>query len=338
MWWKKTPSGDRTEGFFGFAGDAVRALSDMILAPRDPRAKAFQRELDDASNRFEADLDDDALIGIGRRVCESAAKFSSYQRIAINETVSGLDLSIRELTTALDFSLEEGEAVAASARRSTRSLARIEEMDDLTAIKTVVRGEVAKLVQSAEQYRKAHASLTAKYEGELAAAREKLNDAQEAIRTDPLTQLPNRVAHEMYLAAIIAKSADDGPYAVAMLDLNGFKAINDTYGHTVGDEALKLFASVLKQHMGSNGMVARLAGDEFVVVAKLSEDALAKQLGTFNAALEQKPLELEDESLTLNASFGVARVSPSRSYADLMKEADERMYEAKRASGRSRAA
>ncbi|MFZ5475474.1 MAG: putative bifunctional diguanylate cyclase/phosphodiesterase [Myxococcota bacterium] len=151
---------------------------------------------------------------------------------------------------------------------------------------------------------------------------------------DPLTGLPNRALFSERLAGMLAAERDGRPgVAVAFLDLDGFKDVNDTYGHDVADRLLVSVASRLEGGVRGNDFVARHGGDEFLVLAPGVHTpdgvrALAERLIGALAA----PFVLDERELHLSASVGIA-VSPEdgADAATLVKHADLAMYEAKEA-------
>jgi diguanylate cyclase (GGDEF)-like protein/PAS domain S-box-containing protein len=151
---------------------------------------------------------------------------------------------------------------------------------------------------------------------------------RELAHRDPVTGLLNRRALMDALEARLASRCDT---AVLFLDLDDFKLVNDTYGHDAGDEILCVFAERLRSTVREHDIVARLAGDEFVVVAGCQQaDRVARRL------LDELtvPISLQDGGrATVGVSIGLARVDPARidGGAELwLQRADHAMYEAKR--------
>ena len=155
--------------------------------------------------------------------------------------------------------------------------------------------------------------------------------------TDSLTGLPNRRAFESILDKAISRQHRSGrPLALAFLDLDRFKSINDTHGHGIGDEALQTFALRLTASVRASDTVARLAGDEFVILleglSRVSEvDVVATKI--LNAI--SCPFELSgDLILHVSTSIGIAyQGGPILSASALIDAADQALYEAK-AAGR----
>ena len=153
---------------------------------------------------------------------------------------------------------------------------------------------------------------------------------------DGLTGLPNRMLLGERIADALARTRQDGMFCVQYLDLDHFKSVNDTHGHSIGDLLLKQVVDRLSQCLRDTDTLARLGGDEFIIVQSdlaTTEDAdiLAQRL----VAAISEPFDLEGRQVYLGVSVGVA-VSPNdgRTVDALLKNADMAMYRAK-SEGRS---
>jgi diguanylate cyclase (GGDEF)-like protein len=157
-------------------------------------------------------------------------------------------------------------------------------------------------------------------------------------RHDHLTELPNRVhLHELIDAEL--QRSDHPAVAVLFIDADGFKDVNDSLGHDVGDELLRQMAGRLLAGTRGQDTVGRLGGDEFVVLCRDCDADGAEHLARrCQAALEQ-PFDLGGRSVRLSASIGIAAVGredvPMPRSTDLVRDADLAMYAAK-AAGRNR--
>lgn len=259
-------------------------------------------------------------------------EFGKAQRESVEGVIGELDASLRDLMKVLGRSVENSDEFADMTSRSTGRLAKAMESESLTEVRSALRQEVRELAQSLKDYREASREIHKNYESELESMYSRMKVAEEHARTDALTQLPNRMAHEFYLKAIIQKAQVGSTYAVAMVDIDEFKSINDTWGHSVGDEVLSDFGGRLKSEIGRSGFVSRLGGDEFTVVAKLSSEKLSAKLSRLREELKSRPLKTSVKSLEYSISFGVMDIYGDESYHDLMKEVDRLMYLYKRKS------
>lgn len=169
-----------------------------------------------------------------------------------------------------------------------------------------------------------------------------LRDANAALARaathDALTGLPNRVLFHDRLAQALARAQrTDGAVAVLFIDLDDFKAVNDSLGHEVGDRLLQVVAERLQRNLRQGDTVARMGGDEFTVVLAdvVGETEAADVAERLRVAVRQ-PVELAGQQLTPTASIGVAHGAAAVvSAAGLLRTADLAMYQAK-ARGKAR--
>jgi diguanylate cyclase len=175
---------------------------------------------------------------------------------------------------------------------------------------------------------------TASVMGEL---RERLAETQRQALADPLTELPNRRAFESALADGLSECSEEGTLSVAFVDLDHFKAVNDTHGHATGDRVLKHVAGLLQQLSGENCHVARHGGEEFALIfAGLNASEAFSRLDSARSAMANASLINRDTAQPigqLSFSAGVAQFHPGETSSRLLGRADAALYEAK-AGGR----
>ncbi|WP_411892106.1 putative bifunctional diguanylate cyclase/phosphodiesterase [Yoonia sp. SDW83-1] len=160
---------------------------------------------------------------------------------------------------------------------------------------------------------------------------------------DALTELPNRRFLEDRLTAYTKLLAfGDMPLAVLHIDLDRFKEINDTMGHAAGDQVLKRAAAVLTDLSGNDDFIARVGGDEFIMLCPMLDCApLERQrierLGDGIVSALAEPIMIEDEEARFGASVGIAfSTSETQDLSSLVVDADIALYQAKEA-GRNQA-
>jgi diguanylate cyclase (GGDEF)-like protein/PAS domain S-box-containing protein len=165
---------------------------------------------------------------------------------------------------------------------------------------------------------------------------EKLENLHQQTTRDPLTGVANRAHFDNVLADLTDDAAGGTKsFSLIMCDIDHFKQVNDVHGHPAGDEALKVFASVLVKHSRDGDTVARYGGEEFLLITPNCDNATAtKRAEAIRVALETTPLpSLGNESVT--ASFGVTEFQAGDSAETILARSDRALLKAKD-NGRNR--
>jgi diguanylate cyclase (GGDEF)-like protein len=148
---------------------------------------------------------------------------------------------------------------------------------------------------------------------------------------DPLTGLPNRILfHDRLRHALERGHRERTPTCVLIIDLDGFKAINDELGHPMGDMVLVAFAERLTSVLRASDTAARLGGDEFSIVCENTERSEADVLAERLRRTVTEPLVLGGTTVALGMSIGIGSASggadPEEAYERVIREADDAMY------------
>lgn len=153
------------------------------------------------------------------------------------------------------------------------------------------------------------------------------SELQRLATTDELTGLANRRRFQIELEREIASASRyHSPLSLLLLDLDNFKAINDNYGHSIGDHALRLVAQSIQRRLRAPDLVARLGGDEFAVLLPQTDRAAAESLARrLKTAIETAPAPFP----TTTVSIGISTHDRGEA-ADLLEAADRFLYQAKR--------
>ncbi len=156
---------------------------------------------------------------------------------------------------------------------------------------------------------------------------------------DPLTETGNRVAMEQALQREFELARRHGqPISVLMLDIDHFKQINDTYGHSAGDQVLKAVASSIKDQLRNVDRVFRYGGEEFLILLSNTHREAAALVGErLRHVAQVQDYEGDGQTITLTVSLGCATLLPGESTESLLRRADSALYVAKR-EGRNRLA
>lgn len=160
---------------------------------------------------------------------------------------------------------------------------------------------------------------------------------EHAALTDGLTGMQNRRYFDDALDEYLAEfSRIKKPLGMMILDLDHFKNVNDTYGHDVGDEVLRRVAQCLQEFTRYHDIVARLGGEEFVIVApNLSQENIVRLADRIRVAISDLTIATGNVSLKVTVSIGIAVWDSLESGEDFYRRADKKLYNAKR-SGRNR--
>ncbi|MGZ8203943.1 MAG: diguanylate cyclase domain-containing protein, partial [Burkholderiales bacterium] len=225
-------------------------------------------------------------------------------------------------TRALERSLE-----AQTSRINERTLVRLQVGSSLrTYVGWFVGGSIAVLAVLFVAFRRVQRR-----------EREALRKVEWLAHFDLITGLPNRALLADRLATETARARrNEQPFAVLMFDLDGFKAVNDTWGHVAGDRLLTMVAERARKCMRASDTVGRLGGDEFLAILPQTGEGGAVGVGEKLREALQAPYDLEGEEARVGASVGVALFPEHGNDPEsLLRAADSALYVAKR-SGKNR--
>lgn len=162
--------------------------------------------------------------------------------------------------------------------------------------------------------------------------RESMSNSLRLAMVDPLTGLYNRRYAEQYLKKAIARAADTGrDLFVMMLDLDNFKTINDQYGHATGDRVLKSMAERLQGNLRGLDLVARVGGEEFlVVIADISKERALDIAQRIRSVIGQSDFDVGETQIPVTISIGIAQADPRKcNEAALLATADRALFKSK---------
>ncbi|EIK97591.1 diguanylate cyclase [Pseudomonas sp. M47T1] len=328
-------------------------LNDLALPERHrPQAEAMRDRLQHGLNWYELlpILDDLATL-----------------MLAINDSGQhDFELYLKQLNERLDTfqshlqAASEGHADSRSAARDLDSQLRehvgglqssMKGATDVASLKQILEQRLEGLIGTIDAHQQQRdqreqeiatrlqglAERVASMEGEAQGYREHLEEQRQKALIDPLTGLPNRAAWSERLEQAVALRQEDGSeLLLAMLDLDHFKSINDSYGHLAGDKVLKIIANEMRKRLRPLDFMARFGGEEFVLLMPQTPMAEGLRLvEALRAAVESCPFHFKGQRVTITISIGIAGLRGSERSELALKRADEALYRAKDA-GRNR--
>ncbi|RMS42667.1 Sensory box protein [Pseudomonas amygdali pv. photiniae] len=258
---------------------------------------------------------------------------SGYHNDFLNGTASSTGCVINSDTPYNRYTLLPGETVEACGIRSGLEIE--------ISCREVFKGVLGVYASTDYSFTREDVSYLQTLANLLAAALERYDAKKKLIylaENDSLTHLPNRWFLSNYLREIISrKTSVPDAVSVIFIDLDRFKAVNDTLGHSVGDQLLIQAGRRLKDCLDENSVVARLGGDEFsiVVTHHVYSESLIKALANHVVEALGKPFNLGGQDVFVSASVGIANYPfDGRDTGVILKNADTAMYHAKK-SGRN---
>jgi diguanylate cyclase (GGDEF)-like protein len=217
----------------------------------------------------------------------------------------------------------------------TTRLRKIASLDDLTEIRASIEKSAAELKTSIDRMAAEGKAAIEHLRAEVSIYQSKLEVAEEISARDALTGVRSRVFAESQIARRIAEGT---PHSIAILDIDGFKRVNDEFGHPVGDELLKQFAGELKSASRSSDVIARWGGDEFLVVLDCGRETAKAQTERLRQWVcgNYKVYGTNGlKTLKVNASIGLAEYFRGETMKSVIERADAAMYADKAASHRA---
>jgi diguanylate cyclase len=227
----------------------------------------------------------------------------------------------------------------------------VDDAPEANQLKQQIQIRLDAIRQHLDQYRHAEESRQQQLEDQLARLntrvhsmesegeqlRQRLLEKHQQAVCDPLTGLHNRLAFDERVAQEIARWKRYGqPLVLMMIDIDHFKRVNDSYGHKAGDKALLLITDQLRNHLRESDFLARLGGEEFVVLMPETELASAiVAADKLRSAVEHCQFHYQGKQVPITISAGLAQLQQDDSAERLFQRADEAMYRAK-AAGRNR--
>jgi diguanylate cyclase (GGDEF)-like protein len=233
------------------------------------------------------------------------------------------------LAHAAESVAERDQRYAAQFGEFTKRLQALTKLEDLPQIRAAIVRGAKDLKTCVDRMEQDGRETVSALRTQVTTYQTKLEDAEQRASHDAMTGLDNRQGAESKMQNRIAAKQ---PFCVVMLDLNGFKQVNDTYGHQAGDDLLKQFSTELRSASRATDVVGRWGGDEFIVVldghlTEAQSHVARMQKWVFGGYTIQ--LGREGPKVDMNAALGLAEWQPGESMPEVLARADALMYKQK---------
>jgi diguanylate cyclase (GGDEF)-like protein len=311
---------------------AVQGYKKLVVLPSEPFAQEFQSWVDRyAKTLEESDHTRWNFETIAEQIDESINNFAEQQEKALESSIEDVYNSMHRLLKSLDTAVKASEDLETATTTSQGRLATLKQSGNLETLIKGLNSEISALNHAVAKHKtdsKLIRSLCAQHIEDL---RSKVKKAESATKTDYLTKLSSRSAFDQHLSEVISKIQEGEDAHLAVLDLNGFKAINDQYGHIAGDAALAEFGVRLLEAFGrQSAHIARLGGDEFGVVFRGKAAVFETKLDRLAEILQKRPFMFQGKAIKLTTSYGTSALRPGQDPKQAFEEADMAMYRHKR--------
>ena len=346
----------RTEHGSSVQSALSRLVDRIIVLPRlADRANDLRHDVADAGDLV-------ALASCGDRL----ADLINEQRLGLQREIDALQAVLRHVTSRLDelsqyMSREladqstgeaNGQALDASVAHEMRLLSEAAlEYDDVHDLRERVNSCMETIAQCFSEFRDREGSRLTAYrdraekmrqrieqlETERSTLQRSLEREHELAQTDTMIGMPNRLAYEKRIeAAFESWQTTMRPLSIAAIDIDHFKSINDTYGHTAGDAVLRIIGQALVKHVRPSDFVARYGGEEFIVLFDGADEAESMQVcERLRGKIQHLAFHASRQPVRVTASIGLAQFQPGDTPQTVFDRADLALYTAKN-GGRNR--
>jgi diguanylate cyclase len=295
--------------------------------------KEFQQILGKIANGISTDMSSQAMTATEKNLREQLLEWGGRTAKHYQEKAGEVKEILLIMARTAESVGARDQRCAKQVTEVTSRLKTIANLEDLTQIRASIEKSAGELKTSIDRMTAEGKAVIDQLQVKVTEFQVKLEEAEHLASCDSLTGLRSRHSVECQLEKRMSAAF---PFCVAMIDIDGFKQVNDDHGHMVGDELLRLFSAELKSKCRTNDVVGRWGGDEFIILLDCSMKEARKQTdrliewvcGSYSIHGINGPLKLK-----VDASIGLAEYCHGEQLKWLLARADAAMYQQKTASG-----
>lgn len=322
-------------------GSVIRTLmvlvKDFAMDIAEIKPERFRKTVDDFGESFFTQKTPKRLLSSFEKQKPVITAFIADQKRYIGEREAELRNIIDLLTRAMVSVDTENAAYHRKILQQGEKIEQITRLDDIRKIKSALEKEVATLRDTVRSKQTGEQARIENLAGQVKTLRQELSLVKEETLRDGLTGSYNRRAFDDYLQSLIERNLlQRQDFALLILDIDDFKAVNDSYGHPVGDRVILALANTCSQMVRSDDFLARYGGEEFVIILPgASRRNAAKKAKQICKTIHKTRYTLDRnddsrEALALTVSIGVTAFTKGDTAASILERADQGLYKAKR--------
>lgn len=336
--WERRSPEELAEAALPLVSLALSALGaplELIISPGAQESREFLDSALRLRTRVSHEISRPSdLDGVREAFERLAAGFGRWQRQQFEALVAEFAQSVEVLVSTANAAVDDTSSAIYGMAGIQKSLERVQSSDDIVEIRRVVSAQVdaaRSLIQRQKISEQLHRQKVSERMKDMEV---QLGALRSASHKDHLTSVGNRAAFDHYSALMMQKTREgQGPFCLALLDIDDLKGINDRFGHAAGDAALGQVAGEISRALGSAGYVARTGGDEFAVLFQGRAAAILRDLKEALEALRRSPVTVESTQgrgqLSVSFSAGIATFRADSLLQTILRGADEALYAAK---------
>lgn len=328
-------------------------LAELLLSYR--RQHPGNTQLSALSQQIADGLSSEALLNVCLAILRLVVKDSMHEAVFSGKVINSIHAALGSLnhcvSSSIDLSKESFDAHQTAAKRLRGQLSTFADMvknsQTLEGLKQVSQQQLEAVGTTLQQGQQVDAQHQQALMAQLNSMRAQLDELQkqtdfyrkklarqtQASQTDPLTQLPNRQAYDELIKSL-TQSVDAGSpnLALAIMDIDHFKSVNDRFGHAAGDKTLQIVGKKVKEALAPEDFIARWGGEEFVlVIPGTDREQLFCKLEELRTRVTRLPFKFKQQRVTVTASFGGACFCHGEKPEEVFERADQHLYKAKKA-------